>query len=61
MWNCLINCSLFTARRQILKHEHSFMVKSLIIRILQDYADDTSNTVDDAIVKELAKRIFEKP
>lgn len=57
MW-CFKEYTLAKARRKILNHENSPFVKRLLIEILKDYAKDTSNCIDDALVKEFEKRIF---
>lgn len=58
---CLNEITLAKARKKILNHEHSYFVKSLIIQILKDYAKEIMNTIDDELVKEFERRIFEKP
>lgn len=59
MFSCFRYPNLHRAVATIINNEESLYIKKMIIRILRHYAQKTNNTVDDAIVDELEKRLLD--
>lgn len=44
----------------VINHQEEAFMKRMIVRILQNYANTTTNTIDNALVDEVEKRLFGK-
>lgn len=54
-WPCI---DLHRAVALVISNEDSKYIKRIVIRILRDYAKNTSNLVDDALVDEIERKLF---
>ena len=42
----------------VINHQEEAFMKRMIVRILQNYANSTTNDIDNALVDEIEKRLF---
>jgi len=54
-WPCI---DLHQAVALVVSNEDTRYIKRIVIRILRDYAKNTSNLVDDALVDEIERKLF---
>ena len=58
MFSCFKYPDIHKAVALIINNEESNYIKTIVIRILRDYAKRTNNLVDDALVDEVEQRLF---
>lgn len=54
---CWKNYDLTRAVAKVIRHENSNFIKYVILRILRDYAAQTTNTIDNDLVDEVERRL----
>ena len=42
----------------VINHQEEAFIKRMIVRLLQNYANTTTNDIDNAMVDEIEKRLF---
>lgn len=58
MFSCFKYPDIHKAVALVINNEESNYIKTIVIRILRDYAKRTNNLVDDALVDEVERRLF---
>lgn len=58
MFSCFKYPDIHKAVALVINNEESKYIKTIVIRILRDYAKRTNNLVDDALVDEVERRLF---
>jgi hypothetical protein len=58
MFSCFKYRDIHKAVALVINNEESKYIKTIVIRILRDYAKRTNNLVDDALVDEVERRLF---
>jgi len=60
MWCCGSQNDISEAVAMVINHQEEAFMKRMIVRILQNYANTTTNTIDNALVDEVEKRLFSR-
>ena len=42
----------------VINHQEEMFIKRIVIRIMQNYANTTTNDIDNALVDEIEKKLF---
>lgn len=57
MW-CCPSTDITVAVAMIINHQEDPYLKRIVVRIMQNYANTTSNTIDNELVDEIERRLF---
>jgi len=55
---CWPKYDLSEAIAVVINHQEEAFIKRMIVRLLQNYANTTTNDIDNAMVDEIEKRLF---
>lgn len=44
----------------VMNHQEEAFIKRMVVRIMQNYANTTTNDIDNVLVDEIEKRLFPK-
>lgn len=58
MWCCNKQYDLSKAIAIVMNHQEEEYLKRIVVRIMQNYANTTTNDIDNALVDEIEKRLF---